>query len=281
MNFERYIASRLRSSAGRFSKPIVIIGIAGVVLSVSIILLSFAIVRGFTEGITDKAVGFNAHIQVSDLNGIRGKEAGTITKNQGIYDSLNSMEGVKHVQTYVNKQSIIETEEGISGVFVKGFAKDFYWDFFKKNLIEGEIIAWDDSTTSNETIISKTIADKLDIHVGDKLTFYFIRGQDDFSPRKLTVAGLYNTDMIEFDERFVLMDIRHLQKINDWGLEVQVRTDATCENDKLKIEVFPYGGDGIYHITWSDGKAIDQRVRYVCPNQMNNLSVVLSDDSKT
>jgi len=275
MNFERYIASRLRSSAGRFSKPIVIIGVAGVILSVSIILLSFAIMRGFTDGITEKAVGFNAHIQVSDLNSIRGKEAGPILGDQEIYKQLQSSPGIKHVQTYINKQSIIETDEGLSGVFVKGFAKDFYWDFFKENLVEGDIVLWNDSSASNEVIISKTIADKLDINLGDKITFYFVRGEDDFAPRKMKVHGLFNTDMVEFDESFVLMDIRHLQKVNNWGLEIQALTASQCENDQLKIEVFAYGGDGDYILEWSDGYKSTSNERYLCPKDYsedkNNL----------
>ncbi len=281
MNFEKYIASRLRSSAGRFSKPIVIIGVAGVVLSVSIILMSFAIVRGFTEGITEKVVGFNAHILVSDYNAIRGKEAGAIAYDQEMYENLKELSGVRHIQTYVNKQSIIETDEGISGVFAKGFSKDFYWEFFEKNMVEGDIIQWNDSAPNNEFILSTTLANKLKINIGDRITFYFIRGEDDFSPRKLKVAGLYNTDMIEFDENFVLMDIRHLQKVNNWGLEVQALVDDKCEMNRLKVEIFAYGGDEEYHYEWSDGKAQDKAVRYICPSDHENLWVSLSDNSKT
>jgi len=240
--------------------------------------------RGFTDGITAKAVGFNAHIQVSDLNSIRGKEAGPILDDQEIYTDIKSTPGVKHVQTYINKQSIIETDEGLSGVFVKGFAKDFYWDFFKENLVEGDIVPWDDSTASNKVIISKTIADKLDIHIGDKITFYFIRGEDDFAPRKMKVHGLFNTDMVEFDERFVLMDIRHLQKVNDWGLEIQALTDNQCLDNRLKLEVFTYGGDGNYRLDWSDGFESSGNTRFICPAEYgkeNPLWVALSDNDET
>lgn len=281
MNFERYIAKKLNSSAGRFSKPIVIIGVVGVILSVSIILLSFAIVRGFTDGITEKAVGFNAHIQISDLNSIRGQEAGAILTDQNFHPQLLEMEGIKHVQTYVNKQAILETEEGISGVFVKGTANDFYWSFFEDKLVEGELLHSNDSIQKNEVLISKTIADRLRINLDDKITFYFIRNDDDFYPRKMKVIGIYNTDMIEFDEKFVLMDLRHLQKINNWGLEIQALVEDNCDNNNVKIELFSYGGDGEYHIEWSDGKEENSSERYFCPSDVNNLWAVLSDEDNT
>lgn len=280
MNFERYVAQKLRTSGGRFSKPIVIIGIAGVAISIAIILLSFAIVRGFTEGITEKTVGFNAHVQVTDFTAVRGKEARPIIKDQKQIDQLLALPNVKSVHPFVNKQSIIETDEGIAGIMVKGCGKDFNWAFFNNHLAEGKSLQWTDEP-EKEVLISTTIANKLKIKVGDRPMFYFVKNEEDFAPRRMTVVGLYNTDMYEFDELIVLMDVRHLQNINDWGLSIQALVEPACDNGQARVEVKTFGAKDRESIIWSDQKSHNSKIRYFCPSETPSVYAVMQDDIGT
>ncbi len=49
---------------------------------------------------------------------------------------------------------------------------------------------------------------------------YFIQGQDQ-KARIFTISGIYKTGLEEFDNLYVLADIAHIQKLNDWD-ETQV-----------------------------------------------------------
>lgn len=69
-----------------------------------------------------------------------------------------------------------------------------------------------DSTTTNDVIISKEIADLLHLKVNDKFLTYFI--EDNIRVRKFNIKGIYNSNFSEFDKLFVIADMKHIQKLN-------------------------------------------------------------------
>ncbi|MBQ8046098.1 MAG: ABC transporter permease, partial [Bacteroidales bacterium] len=88
--------------------------------------------------------------------------------------------------------------------------------FFKENLLEGRLFRFDDSVASNEIIISKTLADKLMFNLGDKVRAYFWQ-DNNYRARAFKIVGIYSTDLVEFDEVFIVGDIRTVQKLNNWN----------------------------------------------------------------
>ena len=61
----RYLSGPEGRTEGRgFLRFVTYVAIGGVALGVAALLLSLAIVRGFSQEITEKIVGFGAHIQV-------------------------------------------------------------------------------------------------------------------------------------------------------------------------------------------------------------------------
>ena len=88
---------------------------------------------------------------------------------------------------------------------------------------------------NNQILISKIMSDKLKINVGDYLTSYFFDKKTRL--RKFEVCGIYETTMIEFDEYYCIIDIRILQRLNNWnqnqvgGLEIYLKD----KNNTLKL----------------------------------------------
>ena len=74
------------------------------------------------------------------------------------------------------------------------------------------------SDTSNEILLSKTIARRLSVEVGDELSAYFQNSKNQQLPnlRKFKVVGLFLSGFPDFDENFVLGDLRHIQRMNKW-----------------------------------------------------------------
>ena len=217
MNIEFFIAKRIvseRQQENRISRPIVTIAVIGIALGVAAMIISTATVTGFKNQIRDKVIGFGSHIQILNLDSNDSYETTPVNKNQEFLPNLSSLPGVKHIQVFGTKAGIIKTDTEIQGVVLKGIGSDFSWDFFEKSLIEGELFTVIDSIKTNKVLISKYISDLLKLKVDDSFTMYFV--QDPPRVRKFTVSGVYETSLEDFDKIFILADIGHIQKLNNW-----------------------------------------------------------------
>jgi lipoprotein-releasing system permease protein len=137
---------------------------------------------------------------------------------------LQELDGVRHVQVFATKAGIIRTGDDIHGVIIKGVGSDFDWSFFEHHLKAGNTLDLTDSVRSDGVIVSAYIASKLKLEPGDRINMYFI--QEPPRIRRFDIAGVYETGIEELDKIFILGDIRHIQRLNDWeedevgGIEV-------------------------------------------------------------
>lgn len=235
MNFELFTASKLirgKSSdkKGRNGiRPIINIALFGIAISVAVMIISVSIVTGFQKEIREKIIGFGGHIQISNFQSTDGFEVIPISTDQPFYPDLDTLEKVSNIQVYANKAGILKTKEEILGVVLKGIGADFDWTFFQNYMVDGEILSFNDSTKSNQVIISQKIASKMNLKVGDKFIVFFIKDNKSPRPRKFTIQGIYSTSLEGFDDLFVLGDIRHIQRLNGWeetqvgGFEVNLK----------------------------------------------------------
>lgn len=249
MNLPLFIARRIAfSNRKTFSSIIIRIAIAAIALSISVMLLTTALVKGFKNGISNKVFGFWGHIHVTHFDTYGSFDEVPIDKNQDFYPSLDTVTsilyyddnngfsetpvlkksnaGIKHIQVYANKAGIIKTKDQLEGIVLKGVGKDYNWDFLKDYLIEGEIIALQDSTVSKEVIISNSTAKRLKLKLGDKFIVHFVQDNVQLA-RQFIIKGIYKTGLEEFDKRFALIDIRQIQKLNKWS-----------ENEVTGFEIF-------------------------------------------
>ncbi|MBC8344219.1 MAG: ABC transporter permease [Bacteroidetes bacterium] len=191
MNLELFIAKRILSNTkGNFSRPIVKIAIISIALGLATMIVSVAIVTGFQSEIRDKVIGFGSHIQISNYDSNVGLEPTPISKNQEFYPSITNIDGIRHIQVFAYKFGIIKTDEQFEGVLLKGVGSDFDWDFFKKNMVEGDVFTVSDTAKTNEIIISKYLASRLKFKTGDKLIMNFIVDNDQRA-RAFKIAGIY------------------------------------------------------------------------------------------
>ncbi|KAA6322472.1 Lipoprotein-releasing system transmembrane protein LolE, partial [termite gut metagenome] len=193
-------------------------------LAIMIIAVSVAV--GFKKEVRDKIIGFGSHIQINNLNVVHSYEAYPIVADDSIMSALCNYPGVAHVQRYSAKAGMIKTDDAFQGMILKGVGEEYDTSFFREYLIEGEIPQFTDSVASNQVLISKALTAKLKLHLGDRLYTYYI--QDNIRARRLTVAGIYQTNFSEYDNLFLLTDIYTVNRLNNWapeqvgGLELQV-----------------------------------------------------------
>ena len=225
--------------SGGFSRSILGIAVAGIAVGLAVMLVSVAIVTGFKNEISRKVIGFGAHISITNYDSNSSYETVPISGEQTWLSSLREMDGVKSVDRYIVKAGIVKTVDYLQGAVFKGVDEEYNWSFFEEYLVDGKLLEINDTARTNGVLVSKSIADVLNLKVGDSFAAYFI--QNPPRMRKFTVEGIYNTQLEEFDKMYIVADIKHLRKLNDWkdgqvsGFEVKI--DDIDQLDEMERKV--------------------------------------------
>lgn len=178
-------------------------------------VMSVCILRGFQGQIRQKVVGFGSHIVVTTYATGNAYEETPISTLRPEVSRIRNTPGVRHLSFFANKGAMIKTEDQIHGIIFKGVDSGYDSSFFAANLVEGRLFNFPVDKPSNQVIISQTVANKLHLTVGDKLRTYFWQN-DNYRARAFQVSGIYSTDLSEFDEHYVVGDLRQVQNLNDW-----------------------------------------------------------------
>ncbi len=256
MNIEHFIAKRIAlSNSGSFTKVIIRIAIAAIAVSLTVMILTTAIIAGFKKEITEKIFGFWGHIHITDSNINRNFELSPIEKNDIYYDQIRDIKqidyedqakvlgytiegkvhqkstlgGVKGVYPYIISPAMLSTKDNFHGVLLKGVDADYNWSSMNKYIIDGKRITYLKDSMSVDLLISKNIADKMFLKTGDKVVMSFIRDNARIKKR-FQICGIYNTGLEEYDKRFGIVDIHKLQDILSWDVNQVQGMEVVLEN---------------------------------------------------
>lgn len=178
-------------------------------------VLAVSILRGFQGEIRQKVVGFGSHLVVTSYAMGNTYEETPIGTDRPEVERIRQTPGVRHISFYANKGGMIKTEDQIHGIILKGVDSGYDSTFFASNMVEGRLFTFPDEKAGNEIIVSQTIANKLGIALGDKVRTYFWQGES-YRARAFDVCGIYNTDLADFDEHYIVGDLRQVQRLNEW-----------------------------------------------------------------
>ncbi len=227
MNISKYISDKISEvQAGSFTSSVTKIAIISIAAGIAIMIVSFAILEGFRNEIREKIFSFGAHLQISKYDTNNSYEGSPISRSTGI-NSTEDIPGIQQVQAYARKTAIIKTNEEVLGVVLKGIEENYDLTAMRHNLEAGQTITFSDTAASLDVMISRRVANKLKLGVGDEPIFYFI--QNPPRARKMKIVGIFNTGLEEFDEVFVLGDLRLIRDLNSWpdtlvgGVEVVLK----------------------------------------------------------
>ena len=237
MNFSRFISKRIwNNNFSSFSSLISKIAIGGIVLGVTIILLSFFILNGFKNEIKNNVYSFSGHFNISKYTGKFSYKDNPLNLNVGVSSHLEKLNYVKYFQPYILSPILIKSNsDDIEGVLFKGVDKNFNSDLFNSKIINGNWLDFKKNNEySNEIIISKNLQKVLNAKIGDDVYLYFANNPPVY--RKLKLKGVFETGMQEFDNNFIFGDILLLRKIYNWndslvsGVEVFVENQNNLES---------------------------------------------------
>ncbi len=211
MNFPLFVARRIRKTQDTsFSKTVTYVGIGTVALGTAIILVAFAILFGFKTTIQDKLTSFSGDARISQISSNRSLAESPLTRNKEWESNTVKRSEIDHIQAHVQRPGILVGKEGLAGIVVKGIGKDLPAKQLQKNIISGS----NSLSGPQEVILSKALAKQLKVKTQGSLILYFLSAPQ--RPRKVKVAGIYETGLEELDKLFVLADRDWVQIMNGW-----------------------------------------------------------------
>lgn len=220
MNLEYFIAKRVESSTNyknSVSAPIIKIATAAISIGIIVMLIAIATGVGLQKD-KEKVSAFNGHISVSLFD--RNNSITTvkpISSIQDFYPDFTAVPDVSHIQAVATKGGMIRTATDFEGIILKGVGSDYDWKYLQGFLIEGKQPDVSQEETSYDILVSDDIAARLQLKVGDQAPTYFMKanGQEPIA-RFFTVSGIYDSGLEEYDSKFIIGDIRNIQRINKW-----------------------------------------------------------------
>lgn len=230
------IASRLYFSQHgkeRTSRPAVRVALAGMIVGVVVMILTICIVVGFKQTITQKVAGFGAHIQVVSFDNNNTYDLQPIEVSDSMLTQLRSYEHVVAAAPFITKPGMLKTDTDFKGIVLKGTD---YWDFFARNIVEGALPA-----KPQEVLISRVAANRLQLHVGEAITGYFV-DESDVRARRFSISGIYDTGFLQFDDLFVLTPLETARRLQSWNLNtysgVEILIDDIKNLDETADEIY-------------------------------------------
>ncbi|MDW8851562.1 FtsX-like permease family protein [Flavobacterium sp. MMLR14_040] len=266
MNLEYFIAKRLitaKDYKSSISAPIIKIAISAIAIGIIMMLVSVATGIGLQQKIREKVSAFNGQIIISNYdNNNSDVTLVPISKKQDFYPNFKSVPEVSHIQVIASKAGIIRTENAFEGIIFKGVGGDYDWNNIKEYLVEGKLPDFS-KNLNEEVIISKFLANRLGLKVGDNFNTFFIKEEQGKMPnsRRFKITGIFNSGFQDFDATYIIGDIRHIQRINKWNPD-QVGAFEVFVKDFKNIKAT---GDQIYEQTSSslDTKTIVEKYGYI------------------
>lgn len=220
MNTELYIARKIlpRRNSEAISNPIVNIAMIAIALGLAVMIIAVSVIVGFKSTISEQIFGFSSHIEIVNFDMNSSFESLPVRTDSTLLAELRNEEKITHVQIYATKPALVKVNNTVRGIVVKGIDDSYNWKFIQDHLVEGEILSFPSDTTTDDAVISRKLANLLQLSLGDKFTTSFVPNDSNKKVRKrrFVVHGIYETHLNEIDDRFILADIRHIQDLNNW-----------------------------------------------------------------
>lgn len=249
LGFSFDIAKRIAFNRQKsFSRFIIRLSVAATTLSVAAMIITLAFVNGFQQTVASKIFSFWGHIRVQHYEAGKSliAEETPFTYDSTINQLIQADKNVLRAQAFATKSAVIESKGEIEGVLLKGIDAGYDSTELKSFFTAGKWLQFEDNNYSKQIIVSKALANQLNIELNDTLKVHFVSSIDDSRTyRKLQVIGIYKTGIEEYDKLFVIGDLSLIRRINEWssnqigGYEVFVQdyTKMDSINQKLSDQL--------------------------------------------
>ncbi len=218
MNYVSFIAKKLykhQDGTQGVSRSAILIATVGVAIGLAVMIVSVCVVLGFKGEIRSKVIGLGSHIQVMNYESMYSMESKPVVVNSQLMKTLSDVNGVRHVQRFCTKTGMLKTDNSFKGILLKGVGPEYDSDFLSQHIVEGVLPNFSDTTSSNNIVVSKIIADELRLQVGSRVYAYFF--ENSIKVRRFNVSAVYSTNLTDLDNNLIFTDLYTCNKLNEWN----------------------------------------------------------------
>lgn len=233
-------------------------------------IITLAFVNGFQQTVASKIFSFWGHIRVQHYEAGKSVIAEEVpfAYDSSITHIIQSQKDILQVQAFATKSAVIESKGEIEGVLLKGIDNRYDSTVLKSSFVDGQWLQFEDTNYSKQIIVSKALADQLNVRLNDTLKVHFVSSIDDSRTyRKLQVKGIYKTGIEEYDKLFILGDIRLIRRINEWSND-QIGGYEVFVNDYTKMDSVSQLLSDQLPVEW-----MSRTIREVYPNIFDWLNI--------
>ena len=210
---------RSSSNESTVSARIIKIAVIAIAMGMVMILIAMGSSLGLQNEIKSKTVALSGDLRLAPFENnnstISIRPIDTIELQKNKWEDKSK---IAHQYPFISKGVLLKTKQEFEGAVLKGVNWAFPWEKLAPYLLEGDYPNYGNSL-SKEIVLSQSLAKKLQLSIGDRVTAYFKQEDESSLPRVryFNVGAIYQTGFPDFDDTFVFADMRHLQRINNWS----------------------------------------------------------------
>ncbi|MCX8105407.1 MAG: ABC transporter permease [Ignavibacterium album] len=248
--FKKYIKSNRDS---RFLNLISIIAIAGITLGVATLIIALSVISGFEKTLTQKLTDIDSHIKVFSFK----SSLPYLDNSIKVIDSICG-NNIDYTSPFLSNLALVSFKNRKDGITIKGVFNEGYRKKVEENIISGSP-EWD---SLNTLIIGKSLANKLLVKVGDRVTLFALKKNEIPSYEnlpnieKFKVSAIFESGIAEYDGAIGFTDLSSAQKLFSMqgevnGIDIKLRDVSKADSlaEELRKELrYPYYARSIFDI---------------------------------
>ncbi|MBL8003513.1 MAG: ABC transporter permease [Candidatus Kapabacteria bacterium] len=244
-----YLSSKLFSGGSKFLRFTRVIAIGSVALGVIALVVSFSILEGFEKTIKSTASEFTSHVSVVTFS----RQPFTVTKSSIALLKSHST-SIVSVQPVIERECLLQGKnQNIEGALVRSVSTDTFSLLSPNYLFEGRNTFSPTAQNTNEIILSKRMANRLQKAIGDSILITVISITDSLQTTNFdyaTVIGLYETGMAQYDNIVAFVPEHSARQLFSLSTNVFTNLDVMLttvdEARKVSTEIENYLGYPFY-----------------------------------
>ena len=247
--FSLFLALKYLRPKRTFIGIVTVISVIGVLLGVAVLVIVLSVMSGFDDMWSEKILSFNSHLTVAQDGQVLEEYAPLIEK-------IRAVEGVTGVAPYVQGLVFFTHEGRVYTPVIRGVDPRREKDVSR---IPDHMAAGRFSVQDDEVVIGRDLAAQMDLHVGQKVLVYspqnFTQADEMHLPEELTVSGIFDLGMWEFDIGYAITSLRRareLYRIEEGVHGLQVMTRDPLHADVVADAVRRAVGPGYEVTTWME-----------------------------
>ncbi len=214
MSFPLFLARHISLNPhSKGARSGLIIAITGISLSIIVMLVSIAVMMGFKQEVRQKIMGFEAQLIVAPKVTADSTSMIPLVDSAMVSLIATSLPPEANAALTIRQPAILKTPTSFAGTVIKAYDADYDWKFIRSNLIEGAIPDYAQDSTIYHVVISKTLAENLEVGTGDKLDAYFMGNGGAYRTRRLKIAGLFDSHFSDYDLHYIFASLPMLRRL--------------------------------------------------------------------